>query len=96
MMRGWVLCVLLCLAATAAADGEWLWTNRADGARRNAYGPGTHMDAMGRPYTDNPYNAWVFEPLRPNAYGPGVDSDTLGRAVTPQWTVPGIETGADE
>ena len=39
MMRGWVLCVLLCLAATAAADGEWLWTNRADGARRRAARP---------------------------------------------------------
>jgi hypothetical protein len=86
------LAALLLLVGAAAQAQTWL-TDPAYGARRNAYGPGTHMDATGRPYTDNPSNAWLFEPLRPNAYGPGVDSDTLGRAVTPSWDVPGAGEG---
>jgi hypothetical protein len=86
--------VVLLIVPTAQAQ-TWL-TDPAYGARRNAYGPGTHMDATGRPYTDNPSNARVFEPLRPNAYGLGVDSDSLGRAVTPSWDVPGTETEGDE
>jgi hypothetical protein len=96
MRRGWLLLAVLCLASTAFADGEWLWTNPADGAQLNARGPGINVDAFGRAYENAPSNAWVFEPLRPNAYGLGVDSDTLGRAVTPSWDVPGTETGGDE
>jgi len=74
---------LLLAATTAWAVGEWLWTNPADGARLNAYGPGTHMDAFGRAYETTPRNAWVFEPVQPNVYGPGVGQDTLGRRVEP-------------
>jgi hypothetical protein len=77
------LAVLVASAAPAAAQ-TWQ-TDPAFGARRDAYGPGVHMDATGRAYRDNPSDAWVFEPVRPNAYGPGVGSDSLGRPVTPDY-----------
>jgi hypothetical protein len=77
-----VLLALLLVGAAAARAQTWE-TDPAFGARRNAYGPGVHMDATGRAYHDNPSDAWVFEPVRPNAYGPGVGSDTLGRPVVP-------------
>jgi hypothetical protein len=60
----------------------------AYGARRNAHGPGVHMDATGRAYRDTPSDAWVFEPVRPNAYGLGVGSDALGRPVVPTYETP--------
>jgi hypothetical protein len=62
----------------------WL-TDPAFGARRDAYGPGVHMDATGRAYHDNPSDAWIFEPVRPNVYSPGVGSDSLGRPVVPNY-----------
>jgi hypothetical protein len=80
------LAVLLLLAGAASAQ-SWL-TDPAFGARRDAYGPGVHMDATGRAYRDTPSNACVFEPVRPNAYGPGVGSDTLGRPVVPTYQQP--------
>jgi hypothetical protein len=88
MMRSAVLLALLVCAPTAFA-GEWLWTNPAAGAQRNARGPGIHVDPFGRAYTDSPGNAWVVEPVRPNAYGLGVGSDTLGRPVIPAPLQPG-------
>ena len=70
----------------------WL-TDPASGARRNAYGPGVHMDASGRAYRDTPSDAWVFEPLRPNAYGPGIGGDTLGRPVVSTYGDPSSRGG---
>jgi hypothetical protein len=84
------LCGVL-LAATAHA-GDWLWTNPATGAQRNARGPGINVDAFGRAYRDTPSNAWVFQPVQPNAYGLGVGSDALGRPVVPTYTNPFLET----
>jgi hypothetical protein len=72
------------LLGSVAHAQTWL-TDPAYGARRNAYGPGVHMDATGRAYRDTPSNAWVFEPVRPNAYGLGGGSDELGRPVVPTY-----------
>ena len=82
-----ILLALLLVGATSAHAQTWE-TDPAFGARRNAYGPGVHMDATGRAYHDNPSDAWVFEPVRPNAYGLGVGSDTLGRPVVPDYGDP--------
>ena len=59
--------VLLALLLIGAAPGHaQTWqTDPAFGARRDAYGPGVHMDAIGRVYRDTPSNAWLFEPVRP-------------------------------
>jgi hypothetical protein len=87
-----VVFALLLVAAASAPAQTWL-TDPAFGARRDAYGPGVHMDATGRAYRDTPSNAWVFEPVRPNAYGPGVGSDTLGRPVVPTYADPAGASG---
>lgn len=81
--------VLLGLMIPTAHAGDWLWTNPATGAERNARGPGNHVDTFGRTFHDTPSNAWVFEPVRPNAYGLGVGSDALGRPVVPTYEQPG-------
>jgi hypothetical protein len=86
-----VLFVLLVVGGATAHAQTWL-TDAAYGARRNAYGPGVHMDATGRAYRDTPSNAWVFEPVRPNVYGPGVGSDPLGRPVVPTYDLPDLPT----
>lgn len=83
-----MLCALL-VATPPVFAGEWLWTDPADGAQRNARGPGIHVDAFGRSYRDSPSDAWLFEPVMPNGYGLGVDSDGLGRPVRPELTEPG-------
>jgi hypothetical protein len=88
-----LLAALVLFVAPAAYAQTWL-TDPAYGARRNAYGPGVHMDATGRAYHDTPSDAWVFEPVKPNAYAPGVGSDSLGRPVVPNYTEPSAQ-GAD-
>ncbi len=64
-----------------------LWqTDPVFGARRNAYGPGVHMDATGRSYEDaRPGGGFVMEPVRPNAYGLGVGMDATGSPVEPAY-----------
>jgi integrase len=57
-------------------------------ARRDAYGPGVHMDAAGRPYHDAIQGGGqVLEltPAQPNAYAPGVGMDAFGRRVVPSY-----------
>jgi hypothetical protein len=76
------------LAPATHANDNWLWTDPANGAERNAYGPGIHADSFGRAYRDTPADAWVFEPVRPNGYGLGTDSDALGRPVVPNYDLP--------
>jgi hypothetical protein len=86
-----VLLALLLLGAAAAHAQTWL-TDPAFGARRDAYGPGAHMDATGRLYHDAvPGQGQVLElaPVQPNAYGPGVGMDAFGRPVVPSYPAPG-------
>src|SRR5262245_47163898 len=82
------LLLLSALLAGAAHAQTWL-TDPAFGARRDTYGPGVHMDATGRPYRDNPSDAWIFEPVHPNVYGPGIGQDALGRQVVPSFNFGG-------
>jgi hypothetical protein len=84
-----ILPALFALPFLASATHAQTWlTDPAFGARRNAYGPGVHMDATGRAYRDTPSNAWLFEPVRPNAYGLDVGSDATGRPVVPTYGDP--------
>ncbi len=51
---------------------------------QNAYGPGIHSDATGRPYTWQPtlgHTGGVLGPVKPNAYGPGIGMDATGKPV---------------
>ncbi len=55
-------------------------------ATSNAYGPGIHRDATGRPFTYQPQFGGSGYPdptlrVQPNAYGPGVGMDQYGRPV---------------
>lgn len=57
-------------------------------ARSDAYGPGIHADATGRPFrwrTDD--GSMAFGAVRPNVYGPGIGADATGRPVqaAPLW-----------
>jgi len=50
----------------------------------NAYGPGLHSDATGRPFSWQPgYGGPALGPITPNAYGPGIGMDSTGRPVRP-------------
>jgi hypothetical protein len=85
-----VLLALLLGGASAALAQTWQ-TDPAFGARRDAYGPGAHMDATGRLYHDAvPGQGQVLElaPVQPNAYGPGVGMDAFGRPVVPSYQQP--------
>ncbi len=51
----------------------------------NAYGPGIHSDATGRPFTWQPdFGGPALGPIKPNAYGPGIGMDATGRPVRPR------------
>jgi hypothetical protein len=78
--------ILLLGATSPATAGElvpWM-TAPAFGARRDAFGPGVHMDATGGVYRDSVPDAWLFPPFRHDAYGPGRGSDGTGRLVVPE------------
>ena len=82
MKKFFFITVLMCLFGT---PDPWQ-TSPQYGARRDAYGPGIHMDATGRPYRDHTDDGGiVMEPVQPNAYGPGIDMDATGRPVTPRY-----------
>lgn len=56
--------------------------------RSNAYGPGIHADASGRPFQWAPEGIPSTGPhptlqVKPNAYGLGVHADPYGRIVEP-------------
>jgi hypothetical protein len=69
--------------ATAGDLAPWM-TDPAFGARRDAFGPGVHMDATGGVYRDSLPNAWLFPPVVHDGYGAGVDRDGTGRPVVPE------------
>lgn len=51
--------------------------------KHNAYGPGIHSDATGRPFkfeTFDGKDVQIFK-AKPNAYGPGIGMDEFGRPV---------------
>jgi hypothetical protein len=80
------------LPGTRLAGAEELapWmTDPRLGARRDAFGPGVHMDATGGVYRDSVPDAWLFPPFRHDAYGPGLGSDGTGRLVVPERRDPG-------
>jgi hypothetical protein len=63
-MRTLITATLLAsLLAVAAHAQTWL-TDPAFGARRDAYGPGVHMDATGRAYGDAPRMPGSSSPCR--------------------------------
>src|SRR5262245_59746440 len=84
--RGRLLVALLLSTAPLATAGELApWqTDPAFGARRDAFGPGVHMDATGGVYRDSVPDTWQFPPFRHDAYGPGIGSDGTGRLVLPE------------
>ena len=52
----------------------------------DAYGPGIHSDATGRPFkfkTFDGQDVGIFD-VKPNAYGPGIGMDEFGRPVHPE------------
>jgi hypothetical protein len=69
--------------APAGDLAPWM-TDPAFGARRDAFGPGVHMDATGGVYRDSVPDAWLFPPFHHDAYGPGLGSDGTGRLVVPE------------
>jgi hypothetical protein len=69
--------------ATAGDLAPWM-TDPRFGARRDAFGPGVHMDATGGVYRDSVPDAWLFPPFHHDAYGPGLGSDGTGRLVVPE------------
>jgi hypothetical protein len=82
---------LLLSATGLAAAGDlapWM-TDPHFGARRDAFGPGVHMDATGGVYRDSVPDAWLFPPFHHDAYGPGLGSDGTGRLVVPERRDPG-------
>jgi hypothetical protein len=53
--------------------------------KHNAYGPGIHSDATGRPFkfkTFDGQDVGIFD-VKPNAYGQGIGMDEFGRSVRP-------------
>ena len=55
--------------------------------RNDAYGPGVHSDATGRPFTWQPQWGAPIPPggrVQPDAYGLGVGMDQFGRPVKPK------------
>ncbi len=55
--------------------------------RKDAYGPGIHSDATGRPFTWQPQWGGPIPPggrVQPDAYGLGVGMDQFGRPVKPE------------
>jgi hypothetical protein len=94
-MRLALMTLLLGLVVAGAAHAQTWLTDPAYGARRDAYGLGTHMDATGRAYHDAvPGQGQVIElaPVRPNAYGPGIGMDAFGRPVAPTYDLPDLPT----
>lgn len=84
------------LAALSANAQTWE-TDPAYGAKRNAYGPGIHMDATGRPYKDDPgAGGPALEPVRPNVYGPGVGMDATDRPVRPRYDTDPLEDSPED
>ena len=53
--------------------------------KQNAYGPGVHSDATGKPFqwSTSDGQRVSFEQVKPNGYGLGVGMDTYGRPVKP-------------
>jgi hypothetical protein len=83
-----VLLAFVLVGAAAAHAQTWL-TDPAFGAQRNAYGPGVHMDATGRPYYDAVQGGGMpLGAVRPDTYGLGVGSDATGRPIVPTYTPP--------
>jgi hypothetical protein len=85
-LRTLLVGALLLGATSLAAAGElapWM-TDPAFGARRDAFGPGVHMDATGGVYRDSLPDAWLFPPVVHDGYGAGVDRDGTGRPVVPE------------
>ena len=72
-------------AEECVADGrERERRARQEPRGQNAYGPGVHMDATGRPYRWVPtlgHSGTVLGPVKPNAYGPGIGMDATGKPV---------------
>ena len=66
------------------------WTNQDTFLRpyrNDAYGPGIHSDATGRPFTWQPQWGGPIPPggrVQPDAYGLGVGMDQFGRPVKPK------------
>jgi len=61
--------------------------------RSNAYGPGIHADATGRPFQWQAEGQPSTSPdptlqVKPNAYGLGVHADQYGRIVRPEGLSP--------
>jgi hypothetical protein len=86
MLLALLSAVLLLGATGLAVAGElapWM-TDPRFGARRDAFGPGVHMDATGGVYRDSVPDAWAFPPFTPDAYGQGRGSDGTGRLVVPE------------
>ena len=80
-----------------AAQAQTWETDPAFGAKRNAYGPGVHMDATGRPYRDSASGGGaILEPVRPNVYGPGVGMDATGRPVRPKYNTDTFDSSTDD
>ena len=55
--------------------------------RKDAYGPGLHSDATGRPFRWRTKDGQLVPPggrVRPDAYGLGVGMDQFGRPVKPE------------
>lgn len=81
---------LLMLLFSGLAHAQTWQTDPRFGARPNAFGPGVHMDATGRPYRDQAVGGGtVLQPVQPNAYGLGVGMDATGRPVRPNYDLNG-------
>ena len=91
MTIGWLL-ILLASSSFAShdqfgnEDPGLLGSGLLGPVTPNAYGPGIHSDATGRPFRWVPQQGGMVDPfsrVTPNAYGPGIGMDQYGRPVTP-------------
>jgi len=96
-MKGSFLIIVttLVLAAATASAQTWQHDTFLKPEKHDAYGPGIHSDATGRPfkYETQQGRKLTIEKVKPDAYGPGVGMDQHGRPVrrVPAFETKGIE-----
>jgi hypothetical protein len=88
-----ILALALSACAPVQPQGPYYWPAAVPGELNpgsgilgpitpNAYGPGIHSDATGRPFQwTTQQGEAVQTPVKPNAYGLGVGMDPYGRPV---------------
>lgn len=86
MLNRWfvLVCAAVALSLSGALPAQHLGSTLLGPPNHNAYGPGVHSDATGRPFqyqTQQGSTLQGHERVRPNAFAPGLHMDQYGRPV---------------